>query len=134
MKKLNLKNQVSNDDEKLISLLKTSTTQEPSDQFTENTMEKFLKASSKKEIIYQPLKLPLYMMLVIGIILLTPVFLTLDPQLPLPNLGYELENLIDNISFQLENWYILYPLILSLILISVAWIELGWIKLRSPFI
>ena len=134
MKKLNLKNQVSDDDEKLIGLLKTSTMQTPSEQFAKNTMEKFLMASSKEKIAYQPLKLPLYLMLVIGLILLTPIFLTFNAQLSFPSLGVELKNIVDNISYQLRTWYILYPLLLSLVLMSVVWIELGWVKLRNPFI
>ena len=133
MKKLNLKNQVSDDDEKLIGLLKTSTVQTPSEQFSKNTMEKFLMASSKEKIAYQALKLPLYLMLVIGLILLTPIFLTFNAQLSFPTLGFELESFVDNISYQLRTWYILYPLLLSLVLMSIVWIELGWVRLRNPF-
>ena len=134
MKKLNLKNQVTNDDEKLINVLKTSIVREPSEQFTENTLEKFLMAKAKQKIVYKPLKLPLYMMLVIGLILLVSVLLTYSSQIPLPNLGIGLGNLFENISFQLDLWYTLYPMLLLLFIMSIVWVELGLLKFRNPFI
>lgn len=134
MKKLNLKNQVSNDDEKLINVLKTSIGRELSEQFTENTLEKFLMVKAKQKIVYKPLKSPLYMMLVIGLILLVSVLLTYSSQIPLPNLGIGLENLFENISFQLDLWYTLYPMLLLLFIMSIIWVELGLLKFRNPFI
>ncbi len=55
MKKINFNNQISDHDEKLISLFKTSLGREPSEKYVEYTLEKFfvLKATEKKA--YKPL-------------------------------------------------------------------------------
>ena len=129
MKKLNLKNQFSDDDEKLIRLLKTSISQELSKQFVENTLEKLLILKTKQKKAHKPLKFPLYLMLFIGLILLFPIVLTLSPQISLPDSGLELAN----ISFQLDSWYTLPLLFLSLVLISISWLELRLVNFRNPF-
>ena len=134
MKKLNFNNKISGDDDKLIGILKESGVREPSEQFVENTLKKFLMVKTRQKKVYKPLKSPLYMMLVIGLILLVPVLLTYSSQISLPNLGLGLENLVENISFQLDLWYTLYPILLLLGLMSVVWIELGLVKFRIPFI
>lgn len=134
MKKLNLNNQVSEDDEKLISLLKTSVGQERSEEFVEKTLEKFLTFKTKQRIVHKPLKSPLYMMLVISLILMAPVFITFSAQIPLPDTGFELGNFFENIFDQLDSWYTLTPMILVLVLLSVAWIQLDLVKFRNPFV
>ena len=134
MKKLNLNNQISNDDEDLISLLKTSTGREPSEQFAQNTLEKFLILNTKQKKVHKPLKSPLYLMLVVGLILMAPVFITFSPQIFLPDAGFELGNLVESMSFQLDSWYTLPLMILVLVLMSVVWIELGMVKFRNPFV
>lgn len=131
MKKLNLNNEASNDDGKLISLLKTSVTREPSEQFVDDTLRKFLALESKQKKIYQPLKSPLYMMLIIGAILLAPVILSIGYQISFPDSRLELENLIKNVSSQLNPWYTLSTMLLLLVSMSVVWIELDLSKSRS---
>ncbi len=121
MKKLNFNNQCSEDDEKLVKLLKTSIGQAPSEQFTERTLEKFMVFKTKQKNVHKPLKSPLYMMLIIGLILLIPVFLTLTSQIPFPDSRFRLEN----ISFQLDAWYILSTILLLLVLMGVVWAELS---------
>jgi len=134
MKKLNLNNQISDDDEILIRLLKTSIGQEPSEQFVENTLEKVMIHKTKQRIAHKPLKSPLYLMLIIGLILLTPVFITSSSQVSLPESRSEFGNLLQNISFQLDSWYALTPMVLVLVLILAVWIELGLAKFRNPFV
>ncbi len=134
MKKLNLNNKVLGDDDKLISILKESRSQEPSPQFVEKTLEKFRILKNKQKRVYRPLKSPLYMMLVIGLILFVPVLLTFIPQSSLPNPGLKMDNLFENMSFQLDSWYTLTPIPLILALISVVWFEVGNIKFRDPFV
>ena len=132
MKKLNLNNQVSDDDRKLISLLKTSISREPSEQFVDNTLRKFLILETRQKKVHKPLKSPLYMMLVVGAILWAPVFLTFSYQISLPDPGIELEDLVKNMSSQLDPWYTLSPMLLLVVLISVVWIELDLVKSRNP--
>tara|TARA_R110002049_G_scaffold166038_2_gene331909 strand:+ start:311 stop:715 length:405 start_codon:yes stop_codon:yes gene_type:complete len=134
MKKLNLNNKVSDDDEKLICILKTSIGREPSEQFVENTLKKFLVLNAKSRKVHKPLISPLYLMLVIGLILLAAVPFSLDPQIYLSIPELKLENLIEDISFQLDSWYTLSLMIMGLILMTVAWIELGVVKYRNPFV
>ncbi|WP_299530078.1 hypothetical protein [Ulvibacterium sp.] len=134
MKKLNLNHQVDEDDEKLISLLRTSISREASEQFVDNTLQKFLTLKVKRKKLYKPLKLPLYLMLVIGFILLAPIFIMLNSQVSPPDFGLEWGDFIENMSFQLDSWYTLTPLLLVLVLISVVWIELGLFKFRNPFV
>jgi len=132
MKKLNLNNETSNDDEKLIELLKTSIIREPSIQFTESTLEKFLAFKAKPKKAYKPLKLPLYIILCIGLMLLTPVFLTLSKQTPLTPSEFKLKNIIESISFKINSWYIISTTLL--LLVSTVWIKLSLFKFRSPFL
>ena len=73
-------------------------------------------------------------MLVIGLILLAAVPFSLDPQIYLSIPELKLENLIEDISFQLDSWYTLSLMIMGLILMTVAWIELGVVKFRNPFV
>ena len=134
MKKLNLNNKVSDDDEKLIGILKTSIGREPSEQFVENTLKKFLVLNAKPRKVHKPLISPLYLMLVMGSILLAAVPFSLDPQIYLSIPELKLENLIEDISFQLDSWYTLSLMIMGLILMTVAWIELGVVKFRNPFV
>ncbi len=133
MKKLNFNNQVSHDDEMLISILKTSISQQPSEKFAENTLEKFLILKAKKED-YKPLRFPLYLMLVIGLILLAHVFFSFDSEISFPDHGFELENLVDNIPFQLDSWYTLSLMILVLVSMLIVWVESGLVKFRNPFV
>ncbi len=134
MKKLNLNNNVSDDDEKLVTFLKTAIGQEPSRQFVENTLEKFLILKTRQKKAHKPLKSPLYMMLVIGLILLAHILLTLRPQISLPDSELELKNLFENMSFQLDLWYTLSLMLLLLVSMSFVWIELVLVKFRNPFI
>ena len=134
MKKLNFNNRVSDDDEKLIRILKESIGQEPSGQFIENTLEKFLTLKTKQNSVHKPLKLPLYMMLVIVLILLVPIIFSFGSQISLPDAGFNLENFFENMAFQLDSWYMLSPMLLVLVLLSVVWIELGLVKFRNPFV
>lgn len=134
MKKLNLNNQANEDDEKLISLLRTSISREPSEQFVDKTLRKFLTLKSNRRIVHNPLKSPLYLMLVIGLILLAPVFIMFNSQVSLPDSGLELGNLIENMLFQLDLWYTLSLILLLLVSISLVWIELGLVKFRNPFV
>lgn len=134
MKKLNLNNRVSDDDEKLISLLKTSIGKKPSEEFVDNTLKKFLLLETKEKRVHEPLKSPLYMMLIIGLILLAPVFMAFSSQISLPGPGLELGSLIENMSFQLDSWYTLTPMLLVLVLMFVVWIELGLVNFRTPFV
>ncbi len=134
MKKLNLNNHVSDDDEKLVTFLKTSIGQEPSKQFVENSLEKFLILKTRQKKTHKPLKSPLYMMLVIGLILLAHVLLTLSPQISLPDSEFKLGNILENMPFQLDLWYTLSLMLLLLVSMSVVWIELGLVKFRNPFI
>ena len=133
MKKLNFKNQVAQDDKKLVSLLKTSIKREPSGQFVENTLEKLLILKTKQRIIHKPLKSPLYLILVIGLILPAPIFLTVRSETSLPNIGFELENFVENTSFQLDPWYTLSLILLALVSMAVVWVELGLVRFRNPF-
>lgn len=130
MKKLNLNNQASDDDEKLISLLKTSIGQEPSKQFVENTLEKFLILKAKQKIVHKPLKSPLYLMTVIGMILLAPAILLLSSKISMPDPMFELENLFENMASQLDLWYALSLMLLLLVSMLVVWIELRSVKLK----
>ena len=134
MKKLNLNNQVSDDDEKLIGLLKTSIGREPSEQFVGKTLKKFLILDTRRKTVHKPLKSPLYLMLIIGLILLGPVFITFSSQVTIPDSGLELGNLVENLSFQLDSWYTLTPALLVFVLMSVIWIELDLVKYRNPLI
>ncbi len=74
------------------------------------------------------------MMLFIGLILFVPILLTFIPQSSLPNPGLKLDNLFENMSYQLDSWYTLTPIPLILALISVVWFEVGYIKFRKPFV
>lgn len=130
MKKLNLNNQVSDDDEKLISLLKTSTGQEPSNQFVENTLEKFLILKAKQKTVHKPLRAPLYLMSVIGMILLAPTILLLCSKISMPDPMLELENQFEDMSSQLDLWYPLSLMLLLLASMVVVWIELSLGKLK----
>lgn len=134
MKKLNLNNKVSDDDEKLIGLLQTSIGRNPSEQFVDNTIKKILTIKANRRIVYKPLKFPLYLMLVIGLILLAPAFMMFSSQVYLPDSGLELGNLIENMLFQLDWRYTLSLMLLLLVSISLVWIELGLIKFRNPFV
>ena len=134
MKKLNFNNKVSGDDDKLIGILKESVGREPSEQFAEKTLKKFLLLKTKQTNFHKPLKSPLYMMLVIGLILFAPILFSFGSQISFPDPGFELGSLIENISFQLDSWYTLTPMLLVLVLMSVVWIELGLVKFRNPFI
>lgn len=134
MKEMNFNNDVSDDDDKLINLLKSSIRCEPSGQFAENTLEKFLILRTRQKTAHKPLKFPLYLMLVIGLILSAPVFITFSSQISFPDPRLELGNLFENISFQMDSWYILAPMLLILVLLSVVWFEFGLIKFRNPFI
>ncbi|WP_420401682.1 hypothetical protein [Flagellimonas sp.] len=134
MKKLNLNNQVDEDDEKLICLLRTSISREASEQFVDNTLQKFLTLKVNRKKLYKPLKLPLYLMMVIGLILSAPVLIMLNSQVSPSDFGLELGNFIENMLFQLDSWYTLTPLLLALVLMSVVWIELGLVKFQNPFV
>jgi len=134
MKKLNLNNQVTDDDEKLIGLLKTSIGREPSEKFVENTLEKFLVLKARQKKVHKPLKSPLYLMLVIGLILLAPAIFSFGSQISLPYPGFELENHVVNMFFQLDWWYTLSLMLLVLVSMSFVWIELGVFKFRNPFV
>lgn len=134
MKKLNLNNQISDDDDSLISLLKAATGPEPSQRFVENTMKRFLVQKSKPRKVHKPIKSLLYLMLVIGSILLSPTLLTLSSHISISDSGLVLENLVENISFQPDSWYTLPPILLALVLISAVWMELGMVKFRNPFV
>lgn len=134
MKKLNLNNQVSDDDEKLISVLKTSIGRKPSEQFVDDTLKKFLILKTKQRIVHKPLKSPLYMMLIMGFILLTPVFTTFSSQVSLLDSRIKLGNLFEGISFQIDSWYTITPMLLVLVSTAVVWIELGMVKFRNPFV
>ncbi len=133
MKKLNFSNQVLEDDDKLIDLLRTLPRGEVSEQFVENTMEKFLLLKTGQKRIHKPLKLPLWLMSIMGLILVSPLFLELNTQIALPNTGFELKNIIENIPFQLDSWYTLSLVILVLTSIFVVWVELGLLRFRNPF-
>ena len=134
MKKLNFNNRVSDDDDKLIGILKESIGQEPSEQFVENTLEKFLNLKTKQNHVYKPLKSPLYMMLSMGLILLAPAIFSFGSQVSLPDPGFELENLFENMAFQMDSWYAITPMLLVLALLSVVWFELRLVKFRNPFV
>lgn len=134
MKKLNFNNQGSEDDEKIINLLKTSIGRKPSQQFVKNTLEKVLIFRTEQRRVFKPLKFPLYLMSFIGIVLLTPIFLTFSSQVSLTKLGLEFENPFENMGFQLDLWYALTSIVLALVLMSVVWIQLGFVKFRNPFI
>lgn len=133
MKKLNFSNQVLEDDDKLIDLLRTLPRGEVSEQFVENTMEKFLLLKTGQKRIHKPLKLPLWLMSIMGLILVSQLFLELNTQIALPNTGFELKNIIENIPFQLDSWYTLSLVILVLTSIFVVWVELGLLRFRNPF-
>jgi len=125
MKKLNFKNQVIDDDGELIALLKTSTRMVSSYQFTEKTLEKFLIIKSKQKRAHKPLKLPLYLMGILGLILLTPFFFLEPPKIPLHSKRFHLENIIENIFLQLDLWYTSVLMIISVILMVFMCFEQG---------
>lgn len=134
MKKLNLNNQVSDDDEKLLVLLKTSISPEPSEQLVENTLKKILTHNTSPKKVYKPLRLPLYLMFVMGLILLTNVIFSFNFHLTLPKPEFEFINLVENMSLQLDSWYTLSLMLLVLVSMFVVWIELGFVKFRNPFV
>ena len=134
MKKLNFDNKVSGDDDILISILKESIGQEPSEQFAENTLQRFWNLKTRQNHVHKPLKSPLYMMLFIGMLLLTPSIFSFGSQISVPNHGFEMENLFENMAFQLDSWYAITLTLLLLVLMSVVWIQAGAVKFRNPFI
>lgn len=133
MKKLNLNNQVSEDDEKLVGLLKTSIGQERSEQFVDSTLKKFMLLQTKPKLVHKPLKSPLYMMLVIVLILFTPLFLAFSSQIELTEPSFKIGNLIENVSYKIDSWYTIGPLLLVLVSMSIVWLELGLFKFKNPF-
>lgn len=134
MKKLNFSNELSDDDEKLISILKTLKGKEPSEQFVDNTWEKFLILKSKQKRAHKPLKAPLYLMLVIALILFVPTLFSFGSQLSYPNLGFDLKNLTENIFFQLDSWYIFSLIVMIWVPVLGIWVALGLVKFRNPFV
>lgn len=124
MKKLNLKNLLDGDDGKLISLLKTTMVQEPSKGFVESTLKKIVAHRTKYKNVYKPLKSPLYMMMVVGLILLAPIFLGNASQKPFADSGPIIDDFLRNISQQLDLSYIFSAMLLSLVLVCIIWMKL----------
>ncbi len=134
MKKLNLNNQVLDDDEKLISILKSRIDPKPSEQFVESTLEKFFILEKNRRIVHKPLRTPIYFMFAIGTILLAPVLIAIEPQAYSIGLGVYLSDFVQNIFFQIDMWYVLTSIFLVLVLLSVLWIEMPIFKFRSSSI
>lgn len=73
MKKLNFNNRTTDDDKEMIIYLSSSLKKEPSPNFTNNTLSELSKLNSKTKQGYKPLKTPLIMMGIIGLLLLAPL-------------------------------------------------------------
>lgn len=74
MKKLNFNNHTTDDDKEMISYIRSSLKKEPSPNFTNNTLSELSKLNSITKQGYKPLKTPLIMMGIIGLLLLAPLF------------------------------------------------------------
>lgn len=73
MKKLNFNNRTTDDDKEMIIYLTSSLKKEPSPNFTNNTLSELSKLNYKPKQGYKPLKTPLIMMGIIGLLLLAPL-------------------------------------------------------------
>lgn len=133
MKKLNFDNEVSNDDEQLIAILKSRSGQKPSKMFVENTMEKFLFHKTNRKEVYKPLKTLVYLMFAIVMILLVPMLIAVQPQAS-RNIGFELQSFIENLFFQIDSWYMFTIIVVLPVLLSVFWTTMGVFKFRNTSI
>ncbi|MFP2995619.1 hypothetical protein ABN763_06895 [Spongiivirga sp. MCCC 1A20706] len=133
MKKLNFDNELSNDDEQLIEILKSRSGPKPSEKFVENTMEKFLFHKTNRKEVYKPLKTPVYLMFAIVVILLVPMLIAVRPQVS-RNMGFELQSFIENLFFQIDSWYMFTIIVVLPALLSVFWTTMGVFKFRNTSI
>jgi hypothetical protein len=72
---MNFDNKVEHEDKQLIQLLKEEIKEFPSDQLVERTLTKISAMQSEKNLVYKPLRIPLYIMVAITILLLAPFFI-----------------------------------------------------------
>lgn len=125
MKKLNFYNRDKDDDKLLIGLLKKATIQEPSEQFVDNTIKKFLALSAKDKRVHQPLKFPLFIMFSLGIFLVTPFIFMSFPGISFASPLPEFNGVIKSVSTQLNMWHMLSTLSLISALLILVQIEIS---------
>jgi hypothetical protein len=132
MKKLDFNNEDTEDDKNLIEFLKSSTIKEPSDQFVDNTLKKFRALETRDKLAYKPLKLPLYLMAILGVFLSIPFILKMD----VPNifLGFLPEGIhpLEIQSTNISPWYIVTLILLFITGRFVIWVEMGSTQKHGP--
>ena len=97
MKKLNFNNRTDDDDKEMIIYLTSSLKKEPSPNFTNNTLSELSKLNSKSTQGYKPLKTPLIMMGIIGLLLFAPLF-------NIPTEGNPLNKVFFDLHLQLNDY------------------------------
>lgn len=99
MIKINFNNQLEDEDEQLIQLLKGQILESPSDQLVENTLAKFAALQAEKKFAHKPLRIPLYIMIAVVFLLLLPFFVPTVSNGSNPNplselLGYPISSIL----------------------------------------
>ncbi len=134
MKELNFDNKYSQEDDRLIPILKEALSQEPSQQFAETTLREFLNRSTTQNTVHQPLKLPVYIMAAMVVMVITAVIIGSGTGINLPSGKLAWEPLFDKVNLPLDSWYLLAVMLLVLFLFSILWTELGKQRGRKPAI
>lgn len=127
MKKMNFNNESTGDDKQLIDLLKKAPLQEPSSQFIDNTISKFL--AQKKQSQHRPLKIPLILMSAIGLFLVLPLMAAVDAGVSVPD--PEIYTFLQSVFLELSFWYLLYPLLLLLTTLLLVLVQMRTANFRS---
>ena len=123
MKKMNLGNEATDDDEPLIALLKMSFKEEPPHEFSEEVMTKFLALSAEEKKVQEPVKISLLIMGLLALFLLVAMFSMnitgISFSMPASEFGtYKIPN------FREQNlWYLIAPLFLVLALTLLFQLE-----------
>lgn len=124
MKQLNFKNQVSGDDKDLIDLLGMSLKKDPSKEFVSNTLDKLSSLQAKPKSSFKPLKLPIFLMMVLVLFLLFP-FLGLETnKLSIGSSFNEIIDLTDILSRSENQWYLISPVLVFLAIQLFIFLEL----------
>lgn len=128
MKKMNFDNSDNEDDLLLIKCIKTADLVEASDQLTDTIVAQFLAYNTKAIPSKKPLKIPLILMLVLTALLLFPLILSSLEGSSFPSPTQEFYASMSSISYELQNWYLIYPMAFLLILLLFTHVEMRFAK------
>lgn len=100
MRRINFDNKSTDDDIKLLALLKEQV-DAPSGDLVNKTMEKWIESKQRKKYFYTPLRIPIYMMSVVLSLLFVPLFFPIESTLEGPEINFSVDTIV---AYSLYAW------------------------------